>query len=125
MKRDGPIGHLLVVVIVVGAVVALLLIPVTASYINAVGSDTVEYRRASCGPPALVWLGHTAGLGGGTPFPQGKVNATAACQAAAGKRSAVGLALLLASLSGAAVAKRHQARREQATNDGSHQPTPS
>jgi hypothetical protein len=113
-KRDGLPGHLMILLVVVGAAVVLLLVPVTASYINAVGADTVEYRRASCGPPALVWLGHKAGLGGGSPFPLGKVNATSACGAAAGKRTAVALALVLASLSGAG-ARRHNARREQAT----------
>jgi hypothetical protein len=112
-KRSGLPGHLMILLVAVGAVV-LLLVPVTASYINAVGADTVEYRRASCGPPALVWLGHKAGLGGGSPFPLGKVNATSACGAAAGKRTAVALALLLASLSGAG-ARRRNARRERAT----------
>jgi hypothetical protein len=119
-KRNGLPGQLMILLVAVGAVV-LLLVPVTASYINAVGADTVEYRRASCGPPALVWLGHKAGLGGGSPFPLGKVNATSACGAAAGKRTAVALALLLASLAGAG-ASRHNARRARRLRTGRYSP---
>lgn len=82
------------VTIAVGAI-GLLLAPVHATYINDVGSDTIEYRTASCGAPVATLLGAEPGLGGGSIHPLGRDGPRAACDAAAGKRVAGGLLLLL------------------------------
>lgn len=90
--------------VLVGAVVAaalgLALIPVQASYLSRVGSDTVEYRIASCGSPITSLLGAEPGLGGGSPRPIGLASAVTACEAASGKRAIITLVLLLGALVG-------------------------
>lgn len=80
-----------VVVIAVG----LMLVPVEAEYLNKVGSDTIEYRTASCGIPLVSMLGAEPGLGGGSEFPMGGETSTWACEAASGKRAVGALVLLL------------------------------
>lgn len=77
------------------AAVVLLLVPVHATYINDVGSDTIEIRTASCGAPVATLLGAEPGLGGGTVHRLGRDGPRAACDAAAGKRVSSGLLLLL------------------------------
>lgn len=42
-----------------------------ATYLNNVGSDTIEYRTASCGPPITSLLGADPDLGGGSEHPIG------------------------------------------------------
>lgn len=75
--------------------VALLLAPVKATYINAVGSDTIEYRTASCGPALTALLGAQPSLEGGSTYPMGGDNASASCRAGAGRRTSLALVLLL------------------------------
>ena len=77
------------------AAVVLLVTPVTATYINDVGSDTIEYRTASCGAPVAALLGAEPGLGGGSVHRLGPHGAGTACDAVAGKRVSAALLLLL------------------------------
>ena len=98
------------------AAVVLLLAPVTATYINDVGSDTIEYRTASCGAPLATLLGAEPVLGGGSVHRLGPHGARAACDAVAGKRvSGALLLLLLLSTIGwlAAVKARKRTRSER------------
>jgi hypothetical protein len=83
--------------ILVVAAAVLLLAPVKAAYINDVGSDTIEYRTASCGAPVATLLGAEPLLydGGGAVGRLGRNGPRAACDAVAGKRVAGGLLLLL------------------------------
>jgi hypothetical protein len=83
--------------IAVAAVAFLLLAPVKATYIDEVGSDTIDYRTASCGAPVAALLGADPLLydGGGSVHRLGPQGPRAACDAAAGKRVSGGLLLLL------------------------------
>lgn len=94
----------------------LLLAPVKASYINRVGSDTIEYRTASCGTPILSMVGGRPGLGGGSPHPIGAVNARQACKGSAGRRVAGGVSLLLVVALFLALAA-HRRNRAHLTDD--------
>jgi hypothetical protein len=85
----------LIGVVVVLVAAFLLLAPVKANYIERVGSDFTVYRTASCGAPALSMLGSEPGLGGGSSYPIGGVNARQACKGAAGSRVSIGLLLLI------------------------------
>lgn len=83
-------------VVLLAAAVALMLVPVEATYLNNVGSDTIEFRTASCGAPVASLLGADPDLNGGSEFPMGGETAVAACEAASGKRVIGALVLLLA-----------------------------
>ena len=74
--------------------VVLVIAPVRATYLNDVGSDTVEHRTASCGAPVVSLLGADPGLGGGSEHPIGGAAAEISCDAASGKRIIVALLLL-------------------------------
>jgi hypothetical protein len=82
--------------IVAAVSLALVLVPVRATYLSAVGTDTVEYRTASCGSAVVAMLGRDPGLDGGSAEPFGGRNAETACEAGAGRRMTVALVLLLA-----------------------------
>lgn len=83
------------VVVVLVTAAALMIVPVEATYLNNVGSDTVEFRTASCGSPIASLLGADPDLVGMPEFIGGETS-TAACQAVSGKRVIGALALLLA-----------------------------
>lgn len=89
--------HLAVALVaLLGAAVALMFVPVKATYLNNVGSDTIEFRTASCGAPVTSLLGADPKLNGGSEFPIGGETAVTACEAASGKRVIGALVLLLA-----------------------------
>ena len=73
----------------------LLFAPVNANYIERAEYDVIDYRTASCGTPILSVLGAEPGLGGGSPYPVGAVNAQRACKGAAGGRVTIALSILL------------------------------
>lgn len=85
----------MIVVAAIAAAIGLLFVPVEATYLNRVGSDTIEYRTATCGSPVASTLGSSPGLGGGSAFPIGAESSAAACEGASAKRAVGALALLL------------------------------
>ena len=93
MLRGGWVRWLGLVAVAAAGFLALA--PVKASYIERAESDVIEYRTASCGAPVLAIFDAEPGLGGGSPFPIGAVNAKQACKSAAGRRVSTGLVLLL------------------------------
>jgi hypothetical protein len=74
---------------------AFFLVPTEAHYVARAESDTVEFRTASCGAPLTAFLGADPSLNDAPLSTIGLTNARTACEAAAGKRVASGLALLL------------------------------
>jgi hypothetical protein len=96
MMHDRGVRSLgFVAVVAVVAAGVFLLAPVKASYIERAESDIIDYRTASCGAPVLAMFDAEPGLGGGSQFPIGAVNAKQACKSAAGSRVAIGLVMLL------------------------------
>lgn len=93
-------------VVVLAAAVALMVVPVKAMYLNSVGSDTKEFRTASCGTPVASLLGADPELGGGSEFPIGGETSASACEAAGAKRVIGALALLLAGSLGWGIIRR-------------------
>jgi len=89
-----------VLAIAVAVALALMIVPVQATYLNDVGSDTVEYRTASCGTPVASILGAEPGLGGGSEFPIGGDASKTSCEAASGRRVIGALVLLLGASAG-------------------------
>ena len=81
---------------IVVAAIVLLLAPLHATYINDVGSDTIEMRSASCGAPVATLVGVEPGVGGGSVHRLGRAGPRAVCDAAVGKRVSGALLLLLA-----------------------------
>lgn len=106
MTMARPSGGAVVLMVVVAAAVAVMVVPIRATYLNDVGSDTVEYRTASCGLPIASLLGGEPELDGGSEAPIGKETSTPACEAASGKRVAGALALLLAAAVGWGLSRR-------------------
>ena len=80
--------------ILVGGAVALVIVPVDATFLNSVGSDTVEYRTGSCGSPVASLLGSDPDVLGTSQI-LGEETSAAACEAASAKRSIAALTLLL------------------------------
>ena len=77
------------------AALALVLVPVEATYPSEVGSDFVVNRTAKCGPAVAALLGADADVDD-VPQRLGPGPARAACEATAGKRVVLSLAALLA-----------------------------
>lgn len=82
--------------VLLAAAVALMLVPVKATYLNRVDSDLIGFHTASCGAPVASLLGADPELNGGSEFPIGGETSATACEAASGKRVIGALALLLA-----------------------------
>ena len=82
-------------IVVVAAAVALMTVPVAATYLNRVDYDLIEFRTASCGVPVASLLGAGPKLDRGSESSFGKETSASACQASSGKRVAGGLAILL------------------------------
>src|SRR5687768_8370368 len=73
--------------LVVAAGLALLCIPAEAAFLHEVGSDTVQYRTARCGPPIAALLGADPALGEVSVSPQlGSEPSRTSCAAVSGKR---------------------------------------
>lgn len=106
MTHRPRLAVALVVVVVLAAAVALMVVPVKAMYLNGVGSDTKEFRTASCGAPVASLLGADPELGGGSEFPIGGETSASACEAAGAKRVIGALALLLAGSLGWGIIRR-------------------
>lgn len=89
---------------------ALLFVPVEASYLSAVGSDTIEFRIASCGPPVVAVVGADPSLDPRVVSPVASETSRDACAASAGRRVSLALALVLVGLAAGSVRAR-QLRR--------------
>lgn len=113
MTHRPRLAVALVVMLVLAAAVAPMVVPVKATYLNRVGSDTIEFRTASCGAPVASLLGADPELNGGSEFWNGEsefwiggATSASACEAASAKRVIGALALLLASSLGWGIIRR-------------------
>ena len=97
------------VTIAVAVALALMVVPVRATYLNKVGSDTLEYRTASCGAPIASLLGADAELDGGSDLPIGGQTSKTSCEAASGRRVVAALVLLLGTSVGWGLGRRWSA----------------
>lgn len=96
MSMTLPRAAAVSIVLMVAGALALVLVPVDATYLEHVGSDTIGYRTASCGAPIASALGADPDLNGGSEHPIGGAMSEVACDAASGERIIAALVLLLA-----------------------------